>query len=257
MKTIAEIWSRRTLIYNFSLTDLKIRYRNSVLGFLWTFLEPLLILTVLYLVFTNVFNNKIENFPLYILLGLILWNMFQKGTTAGLDSMVSRSGILTQIYFPREIPAISATLTSLYMVFFELLVFGVFMGVFQFMPTYTILLLPLIILLEFVVVLGFSLPLSVLNTKFRDFQFIWKVVVQAGFFLTPIFYEFEILPQEMQDILYFSPLVQILNMAQDVTLYDKIPLSQDVFVAIATAFSVLIIGYLIFKKMDARVIEDL
>lgn len=254
---IIDLWNKKGLIYNFSIMDLKIRYRNSVLGFLWTILEPLLILTILYLVFTNIFNNEIENFPLYILLGLILWNMFSKGTTIGLNSLVARSGIITQIYFPREIPAISASLTSLYMIFFELIVFGIFMAAFQFVPTITILILPLIILLLFVLVIGVNLGLSVLNARFKDIQFIWTVVIQAGFFLTPIFYKFEILPEELQKILYFSPMVHIVEMAHDVTLYDKIPSSDTIIMAIITSFSVLVLGYVIFRKMEPRVIEDL
>lgn len=257
INTISELWKKKLLIYNFSMMDLKIRYRNSILGFLWTVLEPLLILTILYLVFTNIFDTKIDNFPLYILLGLILWNMFQKGTTIGLNSLVSRSGIITQIYFPREIPAISASLTSLYMVFFEIIIFGLFLVAFQFTPSVTILILPLIILLEFVLLLGTNLALSVLNARFKDIQFIWAVVLQGGFFLTPIFYKLDILPEPLQQVLYFSPLVHIVEMAHDVVLYDKLPSLENVGMGIITSFAVLLIGYLIFRKMEPRVIEEL
>lgn len=257
LNKVKELWQHRSLITSFAAIDLKIRYRNSVLGFLWTFLEPLLILTVLYFVFTNIFNSQIENFPLYILLGLILWNMFSRGTTMGMNSLVSRSSILTQIYFPREIPVISSAITSLYVIFFEMMVFIVFLIIFQFVPPITIIILPLIILLEFVLVLGTSFALSVLNAKFKDTQFIWLVVIQAGFFITPIFYKFEILPEFLQQILYFSPMVQIVEIAHNITLYGTLPQLEEVIVAISTSFVVLIIGYAIFKKMESKVVEEL
>ena len=114
-----DLWQKRSLIINFAVSDLKIKYKNSILGFGWTFLEPLLLLTVLYFVFTNVFQSDIEHYPLFILLGLILYGMLQKGTDLGLNSLASKSGLLTQVYFPREIPAISATITVSLMLMFE------------------------------------------------------------------------------------------------------------------------------------------
>ena len=254
---ILELWKHKGLIYNFSNMDLKIRYRNSTLGFFWIFLEPLLMLSVLLIVFTNIFETKIENFPLYILLSLIIWNMFSKGTMMGLNSIMSRRGILVQTYFPREIPAISATLTSLYLVFFEMIVFGIFVVALQFAPPITILLLPLFIVLTAIVVLGMSLALSVLNAKFKDVQFVWVIVLQAGFFLTPIFYRIDILPEFMQTILYFSPITQIVIMAQDVTLYGIIPKIEDITITIITSSIVLILGYAIYTKMEKRIVEDI
>ena len=247
----------RKLIMNFAIMDLKIKYRNSVLGFLWSFLEPLLLLGVLYLVFTNVFKNDIPNFPLYLLLGLILYNMLQKGTDLGLSSITAKSTWLTQMYISREIPAVSASVTAGIMLMLELVVFAVFMIIFQFMPTITILYLPLILFLQFIFVMGLCLPLSVLNVKFNDIQFIWKVVLHAGFFLTPIFYEITILPQIVQDILKFSPMVQIMNMARDVTLYDTIPSNEEIMLAVGSTLVIFVIGYAIFYKLKNNVIEDL
>ena len=247
----------KALILNFAISELKIKYRNSVLGFLWSFLEPLLLLGVLYIVFTNIFRNEIEYFALYLLLGLILYNTLQKGTDLGLRSISGKADLITQVYFPRTIPAISATLTSSLMLLLELVVFGIFMAIFQFMPPATIVLLPLVLLLELILILGLCLPLSVLNVRFNDIQFIWKVVLQAGFFLTPIFYTLEILPQTMQDILKYSPMVQILNMARDVTLYNTIPSIESIQLGVGTTAVVFAIGYIIFKFSQRKIIEAL
>lgn len=252
-----DLWQKRFLIINFAVSDLKIKYKNSVLGFLWTFLEPLLLLTVLYLVFTNIFQSDIEHFPLYILLGLILYGMLQKGTDLGLNSLSSRSGVLKQVYFPREIPAISATITAALMLIFELVVFGIFMVAFQLMPSPIILLLPLILLLEFFLILGLSFPLSVLSAKYNDVQFIWRVVLQAGFFLTPIFYNLEILPETLQNILKYSPIVQILEMARAVTIYNSLPTLESIQIGVGSTAIIFLIGYAVFYKLKKRVIEVL
>ena len=173
----SSIPNKKSLIWDFAIYDLKMRYRNSVLGFFWTILEPLLLLSVLYIVFTNVFETSIENFPLYLLLGLIMWNMVVRGTQTAIHSISSRAGLLTQIYIPHDVPAISASLTSLIMLAFEMIIFGIFLVIFQFIPPITILVLPLILILEFFLVLGLALPLSVLNVRLKDIQFVWNVMV--------------------------------------------------------------------------------
>lgn len=252
-----ELWDKRSLIWDFAISDLKIRYRNSALGFVWTILEPLLLLAVLYIVFTNIFKSTIEFFPLYLLLGLIMWNMFVRGTQISLNSTLSRAGILTQIHIPNEIPPISANVTSLIMLTFEMIVFGIFVAAFRFIPPQTIVILPLILILEFILVLGVSLPLSVLNIRFRDTQFIWGVVIQVGFFLTPIFYKIDILPTYIQSILIFNPMVQILNFAHNAAIYGILPDMAEVSRTIGITFFIFTIGYLIFRKLSNRIIEEL
>jgi len=254
---IIGLWKRRSLILTFAINDLKLRYRNSFLGFLWTIAEPLLMLTVLYLVFTNIFKTDIENYVLYLLLGLVLWFFFTRATSTSLVSIVGRGNILTKIYLPREIPPISSCLTSFFMTVFEIGVFFLFMILLQFMPTLTIVWLPLIIVIEFIFVLGISLPLSVLNARFRDFQYIWTVVLQAGFFLMPILYTMEIFPKLMQDVLSYVPMVIILEMARDTVLYNIHPNLEDLSYLILSSLAILFVGYGIFKKFESRVVEEL
>ena len=257
MTTIREeMWKTRDILFNFAMSDLKIRYRNSVLGVLWSFVEPLLLLAVLFVVFSTMFKFEIPNFPIYLLLGIVCYRFFQNGSTLALNSLTNRSTTVTQIYFPRSIPGLSAGITSAIMLIFELMVLGIFMAVFQFTPPITILLLPLILALEFILVLGIALPLSVLNVKFRDTEFIWGVVVSAGFFLTPIFYQFDMLPQAIQNVLQFSPMVQLVTMAHHVVLYGILPSVNSILYAVGSISIITVIGYLIFRKYQARIAED-
>jgi ABC-type polysaccharide/polyol phosphate export permease len=183
--------------------------------------------------------------------------MLVRGTQMGLNSIQSRKSILSHIYIPNEIPAISASLTSLIMLSFEMIVFGIFLVVFRFVPPTTIAILPVILGLEFVLVVGFSLPLSLLNVKFRDTQFIWGVILQASFFATPVFYQIDILPKKVQSIIIYNPMVQILNMAHNAVLYGSLPSPNDIAIAVGTTFLIFGIGYGIFRKMSRRIIEEL
>ena len=252
-----EMWKTRGILFNFATTDLKIRYKNSVLGILWSILEPLLMLAVLFFVFSTMFKNEIEYFPIYLLSGLITYNFFKNGTTIALSSLSNRSSLITQIYFPRSIPAISSTLTASIMLVVELAVLGVFMVYFQFTPSLTILYLIPIYMLAFVFVLGIALGLSVLNVKFRDLEFIWAILLQAGFFLTPIFYQFEMLPESVRNILQLSPIVQIVEMVHHVTLYGTLPSLNSILYSVGSVFGILGIGYLIFRRYQARIVEEL
>ena len=252
-----EMWKARGILFNFAVSDLKIRYRNSVLGVLWSFVEPLLLLTVLFVVFSTMFKFEIPNFPIYLLLGIICYRFFQNGTSLALSSLTNRSATITQIYFPRSIPGLSAGITSAIMLVCELAVFGIFMASFQFIPPITILLLPLVLALELLLVFGIALPLSVLNVKFKDTEFIWGVVLSAGFFLTPIFYQFDMLPETIRNVLQFSPMVQIVTMAHHVVLYGTLPSINTVLYAVGSISAITAIGYLIFRKYQARIAEDM
>jgi lipopolysaccharide transport system permease protein len=252
-----EMWKAKGILFNFAISDLKIRYRNSILGIFWSLIEPLLMLGVLFIVFSTMFKFEIPNFPIYLLLGIICYRFFQNGTTIALNSLTNRSATITQIYFPRSIPGLSAGITSAIMLVFELMVLGIFMAVFQFTPTITILLLPLILGLQLLLVLGVALPLSVLNVKFKDTEFIWGVIVSAGFFLTPIFYQFDMLPQAIQDVLQFSPMVQVLTMAHHVVLYGTLPSVNTVLYSVGSILGITAIGYLIFRKYQARIAEEM
>jgi ABC-type polysaccharide/polyol phosphate export permease len=252
-----EMWKTKGILFNFAISDLKIRYRNSILGILWSLIEPLLLLGVLFVVFSTMFRFEIPNFPIYLLLGIICWNFFKNGTLFALNSLTNRSALITQIYFPRSIPGLSAGITASIMLVFELVVLTIFMVIFGFIPTYTVILLIPILALELVLILGISLPLSVLNVKYKDTEFIWNIVLHAGFFLTPIFYQFDMLPEFVQNVLQFSPLVQILTMAHHVVLYGMLPTANSILYAICSISVITLVGYLIFRKYQAQIVEEL
>lgn len=252
-----EIWKRRSLIILLAFNDVRIRYRNSALGFLWSFLEPLLMLGVLYFVFTNVFKNTIQNFPLYLLLGLIIWYMFSRATSLGQTSLLDKAGIIQKVYFRKEIIVLSSCLTSFIMMCFEFVAFAFFVVVFHFVPPVTIVLLPLLLVDLLVLSFGASLILSPLTVYFRDIKFIWQVALQAGFFLTPIFYKLDIFPENIKKILEVNPLVPILDTARGLVLYDTLPTALEVLYIVISTAIIFTIGYLVFRFKDKRLVEEI
>lgn len=254
---LKQVWERRSLIILFALNDVKLRYRKSVLGFLWSFLEPLLMLSVLYFVFTTVLKNNIENYPIYLLLGLIVWYMFQRATSMGQQSLLDRAGILQKVYFRREIIVISSCLTAFIMMSLEFAALSVFMGVFHFIPTATIVLLPLLLIDLFILCVGISLFLSVLTVFFRDIRFIWQILLQAGFFITPIIYKLNMFPDTVRNVLQLNPLVPILDTAHGLVLNNTLPtFIETSYILISTAI-IFFIGYITFKIKSKRLVEEL
>ncbi|RZD48228.1 MAG: ABC transporter permease [Thaumarchaeota archaeon] len=252
-----EMWKTKGILFNFAISDLKVKYRNSILGIFWSVIEPLLLLGVLFLVFSTMFKFDIENFPIYLLLGIITWNFFKNGTSIALGSLTGRSAFITNIYFPRSIPGLSAGITASIMLIVELGILGIFMIVLNFSPPLTIFYLIPILLLELFLIMGISLGLSVLNVKFKDTEFIWGVILQAGFFLTPIFYQFDMLPESVRNVLQYSPMVQIVTMAHHVTLYGELPPVNSVLYAILSISIIVGIGYMIFRKFQKRMVEEM
>ena len=148
--------------------------------------------------------------------------------------------------------AVSSTLTSFIMMFFEFVAFGIFLVAFQFVPPITALILPLLLIDLFFLSLGVSFFLSVLFVKFRDVGFVWQVILQAGFFLSPIFYKMDILPENLREILQINPLVPILDVARNVVLYDILPTAKVSIYIVSITTAIFVIGYVVFKINNKR-----
>ena len=257
MNALGEFQKNKSLIWTLAVTDLKLRYRNSVLGFFWTVLEPLLMLSVFYLVFSYLLKTDIENYPLFLLLGIILWNSFSRGTTMSSNCILSRGNIVLSVNFSKIVLPISSSITSFLMLSFEFLIFAVFLLVFQFVPSLTTMLLPIVIIPLFLITVGIGMILSVLNVMYRDVGYIWTVILQAGFFLTPVIYMLDILPQELQMVLFFNPLSHILTWARDFVLYGNIPQGESVAYTYIISVIILIIGIFAFRKFQYQMVDKL
>lgn len=249
---LKELWWYRELIIQLAWSDFKLRYKNSALGFFWSLLEPMLMLVVLYVVFTNLMRIQVEHYQLFLLLGIILWNFFDRGTSMSIWGIIGKPSLVQKVYFPRDILVLSTCITALMMTSLEFMVFGVFMVVFRVLPGWSAVCLPLLIVLELLMIVGVSLALSALNVYFRDIQFIWRVVLQVGFFATPVIYPITIFPERLQWIVMLNPMAQMITMMRNSILYGIAPEPAALISLVVAVFLVLMIGYRIFEHLEPR-----
>ena len=254
---LMEIWQKRSLVFALALNDIKLRYKNSFLGFLWSFLEPLLILTVLLFVFTHVIKSTIESYPLYLLLGLIIWYMFSRSTSMGLSSLTDNAHIIQKIHLRKEIFVLSSCLTGFMMMLIEFAAFGVFLVAFSFIPPATALLFPLLLIEILILSVGISLLLSIANVYFRDIKFIWQVVLQAGFFLSPIIYSLDMFPSDIRTILELNPISHLITIAHDLMLYGNLPAISSILYVLIITGSIFVLGFAVFKNKESKIGEEL
>ncbi len=193
-----ELLRYRNLIANLVLRDLKVRYKNSFFGFLWSLLNPLGMMLVFTIVFTVLLPSQVERYPIFLLCGLLPWNFFSSGVMVGINSITGNANLVKKVYFPREVLTISSVLANLVNFLLGLVVlFGVLLvSRATFSPW--LWLLPLIILIQTCFVLGVALVLSTLNVFYRDTIMIMDVVMLAWFFLTPVVYPIASLPTNYQ-----------------------------------------------------------
>lgn len=251
------LYSYRQLIWQLAWSEFKLRYKNSILGYIWSLLEPMLMLTVLYYVFSNLMKMQIPNYQLFLLLGIIIWNFLSRATSIGMNAIISKAHLVKKIYFPRDIFVISSCITALLMSIFESIVFLLFMVYFRVLPTRYLIEVPIILICLMIICIGISLALAALNVLYRDVQFIWVVLLQAGYFATPIMYPIDIFPENLRHIVLLNPIARIIIGARDTIIYGTpMGISDLMYVAISSIIF-LIIGYVIFNRIQFRFAEEI
>jgi lipopolysaccharide transport system permease protein len=251
------ITNYRDLIWNLTISDLKIKYQNSILGFGWSLLNPLLMMLVLYAVFINVFRFSQENFALYLLVGLIVWRFFAIGTSTAMVSVVGRPGLVTKIYIPRQILVLSTTLSCFISSILEFCVLIPLIIVFGIKITPGILFFPLVHGIYFFIVYGISLILASLFVYYRDLNQIWDIVVQLGFFLSPIVYPLSIIPTKYIPYYILNPMTVLVETYRNFLIYGSLPGLRSVLYLIFAGIILLLVGTGIFRRLERRFAEEI
>lgn len=247
----------RELIRILTISDLKIKYQSSFLGFAWSLLNPLLFMLILYVVFINVFKMTQEHFALYLLIGIVAWRFMANGTMSSISSIVGKPSLITKIYIPRNVLVLSTVLSSFISSILEFLVLIpllVFLGVG--LSPY-ILLFPVIHIIYFFIVYGISLILAALYVYYRDLNQIWDVLLQIGFYLSPIIYPISIVPQSYLKYYMLNPITVIIEMYRDVLLYHQTPEAISIAMALGSGLLMILLGSAIFKRLERRFAEEI
>ena len=267
LRRLGELLRYRALLRNLVVSEVKARYKNSVLGFVWSLLNPLAMMLVFTVVFGVLWpNQQIDNYPIFLLCGLLPWNFFSISVAASLNSVVANGSLVKKVYFPREVLPIAAVLAQLVNFLLALVVLFAALIVFRVNFSPWLWTLPLMILIQTCFTIGMALILSTLQVFYRDTQMVMEVVMLAWFFLTPIFYAARQLPATytlwgidlpVQRIMYIlNPMASIINVYRDL-LYNGYRTNPDFFIRTAlTALVVLGVGYWFFARYSDRFGEE-
>lgn len=245
------------LLYELVLRDIKIKYRRSVLGVFWTVLNPLLMMLIIYLVFSRLFRFDIENYAIYILCGQTLFNYFQTSTTEAMMSIISNGPLIRKIYIPKYLFVLAKILSgmvNLLASFLALLLVMLITGT-SIPVTIFASLFPMILLM--LLTLGMGLMLAATAVKFRDMVHLYGVFCMGLFYLTPVIYPMDILPDYMKNIVTANPLSQILFMFRKMVLEGTLPGAAEVYCCILFTAAVFLLGCFLFHRRQDRFILDL
>ena len=262
MKRLKEIYEYRQMIYSLVRKELRGRYKGSVLGFFWTFLNPLLQLMVYTIVFSTIMRSGIENYYLFLFVALVPWIFFSSCLTGGSTSIMNSGDMVKKIYFPREVmPIAYVTSAFVNMILTFVVVFGVLIVSGYGMYFRALLYLPIIMIVEYLLGLGIALLTSALTVFFRDLAYILSIVGMAWQFLTPVMYPQEMvedaLPDYMLKIWNLNPMTPIINAYRDILYYKTIPQLSTLITAVILGIIVLIIGEIVFVKLQRGFAEEL
>lgn len=257
----------RVLLAELVRTDFKLRYQGSALGYAWSLLKPLLLFIILYIVFVFFLKigQDVPHYPVYLLLGIVMWNFFTEMTSQSLSSIVGRGDLIRKIRIPRWIIVFSSSISAFINLAINLVVVFIFALINQIDFSWTVLWFPLNIIEIYFFALGISLFLAALYVKFRDVSYIWEVVLQAGFYATPIIYPLSLITiHAVQLGLLLSPVAQAIqdarfNVVTHTALTAPALTSNPLFVIVPILITILVFiaGALFFKRESKTFAENI
>jgi ABC-type polysaccharide/polyol phosphate export permease len=249
---LLEFWRRRDLLWHMVIRHLRGQYKQSILGYAWAFVNPLSQMIILSFVMSTIIRVPTGDtpYPLFLFVGLVPWIFFSGALSAGTDGVTNASSLVTKVYFPREVLPTAAVLTKLVDLTFGMLILGMLMVYYSDPPTVTALWFIPVFGIQLVFTLGLALPLSALNLYYHDVRFLVGVVLTLWFYLTPILYPADIVPEQYQWIFEINPMSLFTITYRRVILEGEVPDLDRVLVGLAIALATFLIGYWIFKKME-------
>ncbi len=258
IKHLKEIYAYRQMIFSLVRKELRGRYKGSVLGFLWTFINPLLQLMVYTFVFSIVLPNNIDKFYLYLFVGLVPWLFFSGSMTGGAACIVNQKDMVKKIYFPREVMPISYVASGFVnMLFCFIVIFAVIIVSGVGVNPVALLYLPVIMIVEFIMALGGAMLTSALTVYFRDLEYILGILTMAWMYFTPVVYSMEMVPDWIKPYFNLNPMTPVINAYRDILYYKQVPHLSTLVQGLVLGIIVLIVGSISFRKLQRGFAEEL
>lgn len=253
---IANFKKYRPLLNELIARDIKTKYRRSVMGVFWTILNPLFMMIVLSVVFSNLFKFDIENFPIYLLSGQLIFNFYSDATSQALGAIIVNGPLIKKIYVPKYMFVLSRVFSSSInlLASFTALIFV--MLAMRVELHYTVLLAPIPLLFIVLFSLGIGLLLAAVTVKFRDIMHLYNVFVTALIYLTPVIYPMSILPEWLKKIVLLNPITNIVLMFRDIMLYNTVPSLSSALLAVVEVAAAMALGmYVFYKRQDTFILD--
>lgn len=257
MNIFQKIYQYRELLKTNVKKEIRGRYKNSILGVMWSFLNPLLQLAVYSIIFGALLAGGDKTYPIYICVALIPWTYFTTAITQASFTIIGNGDIIKKVYFPREILPISVVTSGAVNFIIStiiILAFVIFSGMGL---SWYILLYPFVLLVQYILLLGIAFIVSSITVYFRDLEHIIGIILLAAFYGTPIIYKLEQLPANLQIIMKLNPMTHIINGYRDIFYYQQMPNIKVLGILLAISVLITVIGYFIFKKLQKGFAEQL
>lgn len=233
------------------------KYKDSILGILWSFINPLLTMLLLTAIFSTIFSGNIENYPVYFLAGRCLFDFYSSATKTAMNSIKGNSGILKRIFVPRYIFAFGGICSEFVNFLISLIILIAVMyltGLHLTLISFAVI-IPIVIL--FVMTAGIGLILSIMCTYFRDIEYLYNIFIMLLMYASALFYPVDIIPESFRQYLYLNPVFLLIDQFRDIIMYNTLPNITNIIGTSLFAFIMLIIGILIFKKYQKKITLEL
>lgn len=257
VKRLLELYEYRELLIALVIKELKVKYKNSALGFFWSLLNPLLQMLVFTFIFSFVFRAGVKDFPIFFLTGFLPWNFFAFSLTRATASIIENANLIKKVYFPREIIPLSIILANLVNFALELLVLFVFLIIYgyNFLPFFPLLLFAIV--LEVLMMSGFSFALASSTVYFRDLQQLINILLMVWFYGTAVIYPINMVPAVGQVLVkYVNPVTSLIMLYREALYNLNFPHLSVVLYATATSVFIFVAGYWLFSKLSASFAKE-
>ena len=239
------------------LKEFRGKYKKSFLGVLWSFINPLLQLLIYSVVFSFIMKANIPNYTVFLVVALIPWNFFNTTISQSASVIVYNGGILKKIYFPREILPLSIVTSNLLNFFISCIIILGALIISGIGISWHILFIPLVILVQYIFSLAISFLISAITVYIRDLEYFISVIMMLWFYLCPIVYSAELIPNSLYWIFKLNPMLHLINSYRNILYYQTFPELKSLIILLTASIILLIISYKIFKKLEKKFVEEL
>lgn len=257
MNVFKNIYNYRELLKNNVKKEIRGKYKNSALGVIWTFLNPLLQLLVYALIFPLILRSTQPYYVVFVCVGLVPWTFFTTAVSQSAWTIIANGNIVKKVYFPREILPISIVTSGMINFLISTLIIVAFCFIYGLGLTEYIIFFPLVLLIQYILQLGISFVLSAFTVYFRDLEHFIQIILQVMFYATPIVYAAQDIPTAFQMVMKLNPMAHIINGYRSIFYYQTMPDLKALFILLAISVAACIGGYFIFRKLQKGFAEEL